>query len=297
MEGWSYRLQQLSFKLEVFEGPLDLMLHLISKHKLNINDISISLLLEQYIDYIENMKAADLEVTSEFLTMAARLVYIKTVSLLPKYEEADELKKELEGQLLEYQLAKQMAIRLAALNRGGLLFIRAQQAIEIDRIYHREHSKTELLDAYMLSIGKLKRKLPPPRTAFSGIMSKRMVSVESRIVYVLKKLYKIGTVSYNEFFYSDDRSELVATFLAMLELIKSKRISVNEENTYITFNKERKLTEQELEQQISLEIDAETDLNKDIQINDYNDEYGVNNHSGNEIKNSLDDDTEIKGDI
>ena len=79
-------MEKLNFKLEVFEGPLDLMLYLISKHKLNIYDISITALLEQYLDYIEQMKMADLEVASEFLAMAAHLVYIKTVSLLPKPE-------------------------------------------------------------------------------------------------------------------------------------------------------------------------------------------------------------------
>lgn len=254
-------LQQLQFKLEVFEGPLDLMLHLISKHKLNINDIPIATLLEQYIEYIEDMKAADLEVASEFLTMAARLVYIKTVSLLPKHEEGDELKKELVGQLLEYQLAKLMAQRMAMNNQGGLIFVRKQQAVEIDKIYRRLHDKAELLDAYIMSIGKAKRKLPPPRTAFTGIVSNRMVSVESRIVYVLKKLYQIGKVSYDEFFYSDDRSELVATFLAMLELIKSKRVTINEENTYVTFNKDRIMSKDEMNQTMNKN---QQDENEDV---------------------------------
>ncbi len=240
-------MQQLSFKIEVYEGPLDLMLHLISKHQLNINDIPIADLLEQYIYYIEEMKAADLDVASEFLTMAARLVYIKTVSLLPRHDEGDELKKELEGQLLEYQLAKFMAQHMAKLNQGGLLFIRKPQIFEFDKTYKRQHNKSELLDAYIISIGKAKRKLPPPRTAFSGIVSRRMVSIESRIVFVLKKLYETGRVSYNEFFYSDDRCELVATFLAMLELIKSKRISIDEENTYVSFSKNIVITDDEIE--------------------------------------------------
>ena len=99
-------MEQLEFKLEVFEGPLDVLLHLIAKHKLNIYDIPITALLEQYLDYIEQMKMADLEVTSDFLAMAAHLVYIKTVSLLPKHEEAETLKQELQGQLLEYQLCR-----------------------------------------------------------------------------------------------------------------------------------------------------------------------------------------------
>lgn len=240
-------MQPLSFKLELFEGPLELMLHLISKHKLNINDVSIQDLLVQYIAYIEDMQAADLEVASEFLAMAARLVYIKTVSLLPKSEEAEELKKELEGQLLEYHLAKIIAAQMAELYKGDLIFTREQQQLATDKTYKRTHDISELIAAYTLSLGKGKRKLPPPRAAFSDIISNRMVSVESRIVFLLKKLYGSGRVQYSEFFYSSERSELVATFLAMLELIKSNRIVIDEWNNYITFSKERRLTNEEIE--------------------------------------------------
>ena len=88
------------YKTEVFEGPLDLLLHLISKHKLNINDIPIFELVEQYIAYVQLMQEENMEIASEFLEMAARLVYIKTVSLLPVYEEAENLKKELTGELI-----------------------------------------------------------------------------------------------------------------------------------------------------------------------------------------------------
>ena len=77
----------INYKIEVFEGPMDLLLHLISKHKLNIYDIPISELVEQYMAYVDEMKDANLEIASEFLEMAARLDYIKTVSLLPVYEE------------------------------------------------------------------------------------------------------------------------------------------------------------------------------------------------------------------
>lgn len=228
-------MEQLTFKLDVFEGPLDLLLHLISKHKLDIADIEIAKLLEQYLDYIEQMRLADLEVASEFLTMAARLVYIKTVSLLPVHEEGDELKKELEGQLLEYRLCKEMAEKLRLRNVGGLLFTRSPMPLPEDKAYRREHPPEILLEAYLLAVGRAKRKLPPPRTAFSGIVSRRMVSVESRIVYVLKKLYRSGRVAYDEFFRAGDRSEQVATFLAMLELVKSKRIRLSEDNSYVYF--------------------------------------------------------------
>lgn len=231
-------MEKLEFKLEVFEGPMDLLLHLIAKHKLNIYDIPISILLEQYLNYIEQMKLADLEVASDFLAMAAHLVYIKTVSLLPKYEEAQTLKKELEGQLLEYQLCKDVAESLKRRFAGHNIFVRIPQEIETDRLYVRQHDPEELLKNYLTAVGKAKRHLPPPKTAFSGIVSRRMVSVTSRILYVLNRLYQNGEMPYDEFFSSSDRSELVATFLAMLELVKSKRITVSDDNTWVFFRQE-----------------------------------------------------------
>ena len=104
-------MQELKFKLEVYEGPLDLMLSLIAKHKLNIYDIEISLLLEQFMLYLDRMKQADIEIAGEFLEMAARLIYIKSAALLPKHE-AEEMKKELQGVLIEYAMCKQIALQL-----------------------------------------------------------------------------------------------------------------------------------------------------------------------------------------
>ena len=101
---------------------MDLLLHLIAKHKLNIFDIEIAVLLEQYLAQMEEMQRQDLDISSEFLEMAARLVYMKTVSLLPKKEEAQELQKELEGQLLDYQQYRQAAGQLARALPGIGLF-------------------------------------------------------------------------------------------------------------------------------------------------------------------------------
>ena len=94
-------MEKLTFKLEQFEGPLDLLLHLIAKHKLNLYDIPIDLLLEQYLAQMEQIPFADLEAASDFLEMASRLVYMKSAMLLPRYEdEGENLKRELTGQLL-----------------------------------------------------------------------------------------------------------------------------------------------------------------------------------------------------
>ncbi|MFR2153567.1 MAG: segregation and condensation protein A [[Eubacterium] siraeum] len=116
-------MQELKFKLEVYEGPLDLMLSLIAKHKLNIYDIEISLLLEQFMLYLDRMKQADIEIAGEFLEMAARLIYIKSAALLPKHE-AEEMKKELQGVLIEYAMCKQIALQLQQSWVGDDVFVR-----------------------------------------------------------------------------------------------------------------------------------------------------------------------------
>ena len=108
----------LKFTAKDFEGPLDLLLHLINKHKLDIKDIEISVLVDQYIKQINEFKEYDIDIASEFLDMASRLIYLKTVSLLPKSEEAEELKAELTGELIEYKLCREMAAKLAENTEG-----------------------------------------------------------------------------------------------------------------------------------------------------------------------------------
>ncbi len=221
-------MEQLTYKLPVFEGPLDLLLNLISKNKLNIYDIEISLLLEQYTDKIKQMQEEQMEIASEFLEMASRLVYIKSTMLLPKHEEeVEELKKELTGQLLEYQECK----RIAAMMSGIIsfdVFCREPSKRDYDMTYTRVHNPVVLADAYIRAVGRGKKKLPPPEEAFKGIVARRVVPVGSRIVKVLNKLQKDGDTKYSVLFVEcEDKSELVATFLAILELVKNRRIRVD----------------------------------------------------------------------
>ncbi len=223
-------MEQISYKLAEFEGPLDLLLFLISKHKLNIYDIEIFSLVDQYMAAINEMKEADLEISSAFLDMASRLIHIKTVMLLPKHEEGEELKKELEGRLLEYSLLKTAAAQLTPRYKGNVFFIREPMDIGFDKTYHREHDKSELLLAFSDACGKAQRRLPPPATSFKGIVAHKIVSVFSRTIFVLKNVLKRGKVSFNELFTRPDRSENVATFLAVLELIKSKKLHISENN-------------------------------------------------------------------
>ncbi|MCM1023634.1 MAG: segregation/condensation protein A [Prevotella sp.] len=230
-------MEQISFKLEVFEGPLDLLLHLITKHKLNINDIPIVTLLDQYLDYISRMSEQNMEIAGEFLEMAARLVYIKTVSLLPQREEAEQLKKELQGRLIEYSLCKKTAEIMKERYIGNVFAVRGQLKIEFDNTYPLIHDPQELLDAY----AKIQVKPPEEKVkteAFNTIVKKKIVSVTSKIIFVLRKLYKSGRCLMDSLFEGlTDRSERVAVFLAVLELTKSGRIMLNDDNTEITFNR------------------------------------------------------------
>ena len=234
-------MSSISFKLEAFEGPLDLLLHLISKHKLNIYDIEISLLLDQYMEYISCLETDDYESAADFLEMAARLIYIKTCSLLPQPEEAKELKKELEGRIIEYSLCKKAAEKLKRLYAGGNIFVRQQVRLPVNKAYTRTHDVSVLYDAYMGISSKVKRYKPLRANVFSPIVSHRIVSVTSKIIFVLKKLYKTGECEMSRLYSGIiDKSEKVATFLAVLELTKSGRIYINDDNTMIRFNKTNK---------------------------------------------------------
>ncbi|WP_417403362.1 segregation and condensation protein A [Hominenteromicrobium sp.] len=222
------KTETLSYKLDVFEGPLDLLLNLIAKNKLNIYDIPIAELLEQYMAQIHEMQAADMDVASEFLEMAARLVHIKSVSLLPKKEEEAALKQELTGQLLEYQQCKEAAMRLRErFSLDGI--VRAQADIPADLTYKRHHKPQELLSAYLSMLGKKKPPEPQkPEDTISRLITRRVVSVASQIVFVLRSLWKKRHVSLKELFRGkNDPSERVAAFLAVLELVKDKRLCVD----------------------------------------------------------------------
>ncbi len=223
-------METISYKLDVFEGPMDLLLHLISKHKIDINDIPILLLVEQYLDYVKQMQEEDMEVASEFLEMAARLVYIKTVSLLPVHEEeADALKNELQGELSEYKDCKLMAQKLQEKAEGFDYLSRKPEKFAPDMTYTRSHEPFELLKAYLAAVGRGKRNLPPPIEAFSGIVAHKIVPIRERVGFIMNRLFRGKKQRFRSFFEkAESRSEMVATFLALLSLTKDKKIILNE---------------------------------------------------------------------
>ncbi len=224
-------MEPISYKLEVFEGPMDLLLHLITKHKIDIYDIPILELVEQYVSYVREMQEENMEVASEFLEMAARLVYIKTVSLLPVYDEAEELKNELRDELLEYRDCKILAGKLSQMTEGFDYSVREYaENVAPDMSYKRLHEPDELLSAYSVAAGKKLRRLPPPIDTFKAIVTRKIVSVGSKIESIVTSLKrKRKTKLLDIYKEAKSRSDLIAAFLAVLELAKNKTIYVTGE--------------------------------------------------------------------
>lgn len=219
---------ELNFKVnEDFEGPLDVLLSLIQKHKMDILDIDISALLDQFLIYLERMTEADIEVTSDFLEMAARLILIKSAALLPK-DEAEKMKKELQGALIELALCKTMAEKLKNMWRGSDVFVRKPTEIEADASYRRTHQPEEITSAYSAVAERAKRKAEAPRSV-APIVAKPYVTVFTGIMTVLKALRKNEKVKLSEIYEGHTRSQRVSMFLAVLELSKSGRVYISED--------------------------------------------------------------------
>ena len=231
-------MTELNFKLEnlEFEGPLDLMLLLIQKHKLNIQDIEITVLLEQFLLYLERMTEADIDVTAEFLDAAARLVLIKSAALLPR-DEAEKMKKELQGALIEYALCKTMAEKLKKRWIGDAVYVRQPIELEIDASYHGTHQPEEIPFAYSAVSKRAKMKSETPRS-LAPIVAKSYVTVYTGVVIVLKSLLSREKVTLAEIYKGRSRSYRVSIFLAVLELSKAGRIVISEDGESVSLREQ-----------------------------------------------------------
>ncbi len=223
----------LSFKLEIFEGPLDLLLSLISKNKVNIYDIPISLILEQYMEYIHQMELFNMEVASSFIVMASQLMLIKSRLLLPKQDDEEEdPRKELVDMLLEYQRAKKTAevLHERELTYWGR-YEKPAEEIEIPPEYTLTHELEVLKDALRRAFSRLEDRdegiFEMEQNIGRHLKATRQVSVDEKITFVIDKL-KVKVQDRLDSFFDEVQSvdEVVATFLALLELIKCKRLQV-----------------------------------------------------------------------
>ena len=240
-----YRLEGIvrtrSEAMEDFEGPLDVIFLLLSKNKIEIQDVSITAILEQYLAYLDEMKRLDMEIASEFITMASHLMLIKTKMLLSAAEQA-EAESELDllrQSLLERQRKEAMEqIRNAITvleprnEIGRCLFIKEPEPLRRDQTYRYRHEPVDLLKALDSIAERNQRMLPPPTVNFKGIVGKEPYPVTKKAGEVLRQLLLRGVERLRNLFRGNrSRSEVVATFLAILELCRTNSVTLEDDNS------------------------------------------------------------------
>ncbi len=226
-------LTKPNYKLEIFEGPLDLLLSLITKNKIDICDIPIALILEQYMEYLSMMEKMDMDIAGEFIAMASELMLIKSRMLFPKQDEedAEDPRAALAAALLEYKKAKEAAVLLNDMfaEYSGR-FAKESDTFPVKKDEPPEDMDSELLQkAFVRLINRSKLYSAPPEKVFAPLLRGRMVSVSEKILSILKRLRKMERDSFdNLILLCENRSELVASFMAILELAKARRIELEE---------------------------------------------------------------------
>lgn len=223
---------------EDFEGPLDLILFLLSKNKIEIKDVMISDILDQYLEHLSIMDKPNLEAASEFVSMAAHLVYLKTRMLLAiddreVLEEMDQLIKSLEerSRMLEYRNMQLGAEYLSTrADVGRSIFVKLPEPVEVDRTYPYIHDPVVLPEAIAQIKIRTSRKLPPPISSFRGIVGKESFPVSVKISELLQKFLFVPVAKFRQLIAGcTSRSEIVATFLAVLELCKDNQAEIRQD--------------------------------------------------------------------
>lgn len=237
MDGPVYKLEHIVHNrgnIEDFEGPLDVILYLLSKNKIEIQDIPIALILEQYLAYLELRQQMDLEVASEFVTMAAQLMFIKTRMLLSLEDaeaqsEMEQLVKALEERRSSesYAKIKFITARFGQMSEyGRSILTKPPEPMERGKVYKYSHKPEELLTAWREITDRSDRRTPPPLSNFSEIVRQEPYPVESKAKDIMSLLRR-GISSFRLLFRGNrSRSEIVATFLAVLELCKARVITL-----------------------------------------------------------------------
>ena len=227
-------MEAITYRLDQFEGPLDLLLTLIQKNKVSITDIPISLICDQYVEYITNAQMLDMEVASEFIVMASELMLIKSKMLLPREEEdGDDPRATLTDALLRYQQAKEAAAKLTPLYAyyGGRM-VKDTDEISVDRTYGQDQDVTSLCAAIRRIIAYNNALERAATTSFTPMISKPIIPVEIKIVSILKAVEEKGIATLEELIIDEvTLPDLIASFLGVLELVKIRKLLVSDEDT------------------------------------------------------------------
>jgi segregation and condensation protein A len=236
----------LEVKLQVFEGPLDLLMHLIDKNQIDIYDIPIVTITEQYLAYINAMQREDMDVTSEFLVMAATLIDIKCKMLLPKEvnEEGEEEdpRAELVEKLLEYKMYKYMAYELKDMQMAAdLQWFRAKDLPQEVKDYEMPIDFSDLIGDTTLSklntifqdlLKRQEDKVDPIRSKFGNI-EKEEVDMDAKTLYIRAYIREHKTFSFKQLLEKQhSKTEIIVTFLVVLEEMKLGEIEIEQETTF-----------------------------------------------------------------
>ena len=230
-------VQQLTYRLDQFEGPLDLLLTLISKNKVSITDIPIAMICDQYMEYIEEAQRMDLEVASEFIVMASELMLIKSRMLLPHEEGTEnDPRREIADALLLYQQAKMAVKELRPLyDEFSGRYVKGTDDIPPERGLPLDLDPELLIKALNAVMKRIKvaESEKTPKELVSPLIKRKIVSVEEKIEEICDLLTEQEEASL--FFLlkdADSRAELVARFMGILELIKIGRIKITTFTSY-----------------------------------------------------------------
>lgn len=225
---------------EDFDGPLDVILLLLSKNKIEIQNVSIASILEQYLAYLDEMKRLDMEIASEFIAMASYLMLIKTKMLLSAAEreeamsEMDLLIRSLEERQRAdaYEQIRHAVSYLEQRNEIGCgVFVKQPEPLQTDPTYRYQHDASDLQKAFALIAERSERRLPPPISNFSGIVGAEPYPVTKKAAQILKRLLMRGVEKFRNLFRGNrSRSEIVATFLAVLELCRVNSVVLEDED-------------------------------------------------------------------
>ena len=236
----------IPLKLQVFEGPMDLLMHLIEKNKIDIYDIPIVTITDQYLEYVRQMEHDDMNVTSEFLVMAATLLDIKSRMLLPREENGEEEEEdprdELVRRLLEYKLYKYMSEELKEIRQqAGYSYFRPQDLPREVRSYVPPVNYEELIGSKTLDslqrvfsevLKRKKNRVDPVRSGF-GKIQKEEISVADKELYIRAYLKGHPHADFKDLLEKQDsRQEIIVTFLVILELMKHQKIRISQEETF-----------------------------------------------------------------
>ena len=218
-----------TYKLEQFEGPLDLLLSLIQKNKVSITDIPISLICDQYLEYIKTAQELDMELASEFIVMASELMLIKSRMLLPKEDEEEEDPRAiLTDALLRYQQAKEAATKLSpmyAFYSGRM--VKDTDEISVDKTFVADQDVTALCSAVRRIVAYNNALEKAATTAFKPMISKPIVPVEIKIVSIIRAVESRGIATLEDILIDEaSLPDMIASFLGVLELIKVRKLIV-----------------------------------------------------------------------